>query len=319
MQAQGSHADWSVDDIGGISDDPSAPDIESEIRGLQDEIERVGKVAEQIEHIAKQTNLLALNATIEAARAGDAGKGFAVVAGEVKQLAGQTSRATTEISETLQKLNDRAIRLATFGEQLSAAIPAAEPESAAPPVAAVAQPAQVAIDPQPEASVPSVSAAPAAEPPEVYGPPEAEPKTEAEADPGPFSEHQKQLVRDTFAVVEPNIGQAAARFCARLFELDPALRPLFHSDMAEQGLAVVKAAVTGLDRLQDLVPALQTLGVQNKQSGVQDPHYLTIAEALLWTLEQELGDGFTDEVREAWTAVYSVLAATMIEAAAEAA
>ena len=59
---------------------------------------RIGDVTKLITTIAEQTNLLALNATIEAARAGDAGRGFAVVAQEVKALAAQTARATSEIS-----------------------------------------------------------------------------------------------------------------------------------------------------------------------------------------------------------------------------
>ncbi|MGL1919591.1 MAG: methyl-accepting chemotaxis protein [Hyphomicrobiales bacterium] len=70
--------------------------------GNMDELNKsvniIGDVVALINDIANQTNLLALNATIEASRAGDAGKGFAVVANEVKALAAQTSKATTEIS-----------------------------------------------------------------------------------------------------------------------------------------------------------------------------------------------------------------------------
>ncbi|MBI1205895.1 MAG: HAMP domain-containing protein [Azospirillum sp.] len=68
------------------------------VAGLTEAADRIGKVVELITAIASQTNLLALNATIEAARAGDAGKGFAVVASEVKNLAGQTAKATEEIA-----------------------------------------------------------------------------------------------------------------------------------------------------------------------------------------------------------------------------
>jgi methyl-accepting chemotaxis protein len=69
-----------------------------QVNALSDSADRIGDVINLISNIAGQTNLLALNATIEAARAGEAGKGFAVVAQEVKALAAQTSKATSEIA-----------------------------------------------------------------------------------------------------------------------------------------------------------------------------------------------------------------------------
>jgi methyl-accepting chemotaxis protein len=71
---------------------------------LSEAASSIGDVARLIGDIAAQTNLLALNATIEAARAGEAGKGFAVVAGEVKQLAGQTARATKDIAVQIEAI-----------------------------------------------------------------------------------------------------------------------------------------------------------------------------------------------------------------------
>jgi methyl-accepting chemotaxis protein len=79
-------------------------DTRATIEALNEQVVRIGAVADMIGEIAAKTNLLALNATIEAARAGDAGKGFAVVAAEVKALATQTAHSTEEIARHISEV-----------------------------------------------------------------------------------------------------------------------------------------------------------------------------------------------------------------------
>lgn len=132
---------------------------------------------------------------------------------------------------------------------------------------------------------------------------------------------QIQLVQSTWAQVLPIADTAATLFYGRLFELDPALRPLFKPDLAAQKKNLMQTlgfAVGGLNNPEALLPAVKQLGKRHAGYNVKDEHYDTVAAALLWTLEQGLGAGFTPDVKAAWTAVYVTLADTMKQAAKEA-
>lgn len=133
---------------------------------------------------------------------------------------------------------------------------------------------------------------------------------------------QVNLVKQSWAKVVPVAEQAAELFYGKLFELDPSLRDMFPSDMQEQGrklMATINTAVNALDRLDTIVPTVQALGRRHVGYGVREEHYDTVGAALLWTLEQGLGEAFTPEVKTAWTETYTLLAATMKTAARAAA
>jgi hemoglobin-like flavoprotein len=129
---------------------------------------------------------------------------------------------------------------------------------------------------------------------------------------------QIELVQTTWENVVPIADQAAAIFYNRLFELDPELKPMFRTDIKEQGkklMQMITLAVRGLNDLSKLVPAVEDLGRRHIGYGVRKKDYETVGSALLWTLEKGLGETFTPEVKEAWATVYGVLAATMQKAA----
>ncbi len=130
---------------------------------------------------------------------------------------------------------------------------------------------------------------------------------------------QVGLIRESWAGVEPIADTAAGLFYGRLFELDPTLERLFRrTDMARQRqvlMGTLAVVVKTLDRIEELLPAVEALGRRHAGYGVRESHYATVGEALLWTLEQGLGEAFTAAVREAWTVAYGTLASVMIEAA----
>ena len=137
-----------------------------------------------------------------------------------------------------------------------------------------------------------------------------------------MTSEQVFLVQRSWRQVLPIADTAAELFYTRLFTLDPSVKPLFKGDMKAQGrklMAMIGTAVNGLTKLDSIVPAVQELGRRHVKYGVKDQHYDTVGAALLWTLEQGLGDAFTKDVKAAWTAVYGVLAGSMKDAAAKAA
>jgi hemoglobin-like flavoprotein len=130
---------------------------------------------------------------------------------------------------------------------------------------------------------------------------------------GPTRE-QVELVQTSFQQVLPIAEAAGVLLYERIFALAPATRVLFAADIRPQAsrlMAAVKSAVDSLDDLDALQVFLVKLGARHVRYGVLPEHLEVGGEALLWTLEHGLGDAFTAEVRDAWTAVWNVIAAAM--------
>ena len=137
---------------------------------------------------------------------------------------------------------------------------------------------------------------------------------------------QKEAIRRSWQLVVP-IGETAADlFYKRLFELEPRYRSLFPQDMEPQKrklLAMLAFIVKSVDwpeeawketvsPEEDLFLVVLALGRRHSELyEVPDASYDTVAEALLWTLDYGLGEAFTEEVREAWASMYTLVAKTM--------
>jgi hemoglobin-like flavoprotein len=127
------------------------------------------------------------------------------------------------------------------------------------------------------------------------------------------------LVQRSWRAVLPVGDTAAELFYGKLFSLDPSIQKLFRQDLREQGrnlTSMLSVAVGSLSRPQKITLAVQQLGRRHAAYGVEPRHYELVGIALLWMLDQVLGEAFTPQVREAWTEVYRLLASTMQDACA---
>jgi hemoglobin-like flavoprotein len=129
---------------------------------------------------------------------------------------------------------------------------------------------------------------------------------------------QINLVQESFAKVAPISEQAAIIFYDRLFEVAPAVKAMFPADMKEQRkklMATLAVVVSGLSNLESVLPAASALAKRHVSYGAKPEHYPVVGGALLWTLEKGLGEAWTPDVADAWTAAYGTLSGYMISEA----
>ena len=125
---------------------------------------------------------------------------------------------------------------------------------------------------------------------------------------------QISLVQSSFKSVAPIASKAADLFYYRLFVIAPEVRQLFPAKLSEQKIklmAMLTKTVNNLHQLDAILPAVRQLGERHRGYRVSAEHYATVGAALLWTLQQGLGAGFTSEVKAAWYEAYCALAEAM--------
>jgi len=114
--------------------------------------------------------------------------------------------------------------------------------------------------------------------------------------------------------------QVCGDFYKRLLDRYPELRPLFKGDMERQTalfVTMIDTVISALDNPDPVVPLIKTVGARHAGYGVADADYDKFADTLLTSFALALGDSFTDETRTAWAEVYTCLADTMKQGAAE--
>ncbi len=129
---------------------------------------------------------------------------------------------------------------------------------------------------------------------------------------------QVNFIQTTFAALAPQADELFIRFYERMFSNHPELRSMFPDDMDEQRkhlAASVALVVKNAGRLDNIVPALQEMGVRHAGYGVKPEQYGVVADNMLGTLSEFAGEAWTDEVEMSWAAALNAVALVMIAGA----
>ena len=130
---------------------------------------------------------------------------------------------------------------------------------------------------------------------------------------------RKRLVMESWQAIVRQHDRLAIAFYDRLFEIDPPARAMFaRTDMvAQRGkfIEMLGEIVRNLDAPKDLIPSVSALGKRHADYGVREIDYDRLREALFAALGAEAGEGFTDDVRDAWEEAYALTAGVMKRAA----
>jgi hemoglobin-like flavoprotein len=127
---------------------------------------------------------------------------------------------------------------------------------------------------------------------------------------------QVAIVQDSFRRIAPQASEASRIFFDELFRISPDLRQLFPDDMTAHKLKFVQmlgSIVKSLAQIATVSEEIVDMGRRHMSYDVEDEHFAMVGEALLWTLNRVLGADFTPDVREAWEAVYDMIARVMQE------
>lgn len=133
-----------------------------------------------------------------------------------------------------------------------------------------------------------------------------------------MNSEQVQLIRDSLIRVRPLADHIAESFYSHMFEIAPHLQKLFTGNMKTQGamlMTSLELAVSSLDDMESILPAVQALGERHMSYGVKKEYYPYAKESFLWSLEKHLSGEFTSPLKNAWSEGFDTLIEVMSNAA----